>query len=385
MIFNDNRLENYVFNKLATPPNISHTGSLLMLDPLEMNNYFPFGMLKEGMFANSGEGYRYGFNSYEKDDEIKGLGNSIDFGARIYDPRLGRFKSLDPMGRIYPGRSHYLFAGNSPIAFIDKGGLLDGYFMAETQAEHLGSQSESTTLVLAAAAVQISQDAIDAPTYFLTSFDDTFGGVSVTGEGDGKAYRFSWESGFYLHRPYDLMDANLDEHFTFWSGCLEIISPLISRAASLGTRLSKDLINPSKWTSNALGDLGEFASQRIYGNFPKRRIVMSGNRARVIDHFDEATGLAIESKVGYKRWSDPRIQSQFNKDLELLENAKVKEVVWVFYRSPKTGKVGADPKLLEMFDQAQKANFNIRTEVHKLPDEAFDDVVNRHPKLIDGD
>lgn len=29
--------------------------------------------------------YRYGFNGYEKDDEIKGSGNSYDMGARLYD------------------------------------------------------------------------------------------------------------------------------------------------------------------------------------------------------------------------------------------------------------------------------------------------------------
>jgi len=32
-------------------------------------------------------GYRYGFNGHEKDDEIKGSGNSLNFGARILDPR----------------------------------------------------------------------------------------------------------------------------------------------------------------------------------------------------------------------------------------------------------------------------------------------------------
>ena len=45
-----------------------------MLDPIEMNNYFPFGMLKEGMFAKSGDGYRYGFNGMERDNETKGYG-----------------------------------------------------------------------------------------------------------------------------------------------------------------------------------------------------------------------------------------------------------------------------------------------------------------------
>ena len=79
-------------------------------------------MLKEGMFAKSGEGYRYGFNSYEKDDEIKGLGNSIDFGARIYDPRLGRFKSLDPLKRNFPSQTPYRHGNNNPIYLIDQDG-----------------------------------------------------------------------------------------------------------------------------------------------------------------------------------------------------------------------------------------------------------------------
>ncbi|MFC2131101.1 hypothetical protein ACFLSQ_06670 [Bacteroidota bacterium] len=33
-----------------------------------------------GRYWQSGD-YRYGFNSMEKDDEIKGTGNSLDFGA----------------------------------------------------------------------------------------------------------------------------------------------------------------------------------------------------------------------------------------------------------------------------------------------------------------
>lgn len=44
----------------------------------------------------SDEGYRYGFQGQEKDDEIKGEGNSYDFGARMYDPRVGRCLSYDP-------------------------------------------------------------------------------------------------------------------------------------------------------------------------------------------------------------------------------------------------------------------------------------------------
>jgi hypothetical protein len=34
--------------------------------------------------------YCFGFNGMEQDNEVQGQGNAYDFGARIYDSRLGR-------------------------------------------------------------------------------------------------------------------------------------------------------------------------------------------------------------------------------------------------------------------------------------------------------
>ena len=66
--------------------------------------------------------YSYGFNGMRKDHELKGDDNSYDFGARMYDPRIGKFFSKDPKTRNYPWQSPYLFAGNSPIINIDVNG-----------------------------------------------------------------------------------------------------------------------------------------------------------------------------------------------------------------------------------------------------------------------
>ncbi|HSH65089.1 MAG TPA: RHS repeat-associated core domain-containing protein, partial [Bacteroidia bacterium] len=83
-------------------------------------DYYAFGAQMPGRGKNGS--YRYGFNGKEKDDELKGGGNSYDFGARIYDPRLGRWLSTDPLQKKYPGESPYSFAGNSPIVLLDNDG-----------------------------------------------------------------------------------------------------------------------------------------------------------------------------------------------------------------------------------------------------------------------
>lgn len=73
--------------------------------------------------------YRFGFNGKESDDEIKGLKNSLNFDARIYDPRLGRFLSIDPDEQKYPYASPYLYASNCPIRLIDVNGKGPGDVM----------------------------------------------------------------------------------------------------------------------------------------------------------------------------------------------------------------------------------------------------------------
>jgi len=65
------------------------------------------------------EAHSYGFNGQEKDDETFGAGNEYDYGARIYDPRLGRFLSLDAHYAKYPAISPYVSALNSPLLFKD--------------------------------------------------------------------------------------------------------------------------------------------------------------------------------------------------------------------------------------------------------------------------
>lgn len=84
-------------------------------------DYSPFGVMLDGR-TQENEFVRSGFNGMERDDEMKGMGNSYDFGARIFDPRLGRWLTRDPHYRNYPDISPYTFVNNMPIWSIDPDG-----------------------------------------------------------------------------------------------------------------------------------------------------------------------------------------------------------------------------------------------------------------------
>jgi len=123
-------LSNHLGNVLATitDKRLQHTTDntnidYYLADVSTAQDYYPFGMLMPGRQYSFFNVYRYGFNGKENDNEVKGIGEQQDYGVRIYDPRVGRFESVDPITREVPGLTSYQFGGNSPIAYIDLDGL----------------------------------------------------------------------------------------------------------------------------------------------------------------------------------------------------------------------------------------------------------------------
>ena len=106
-------------------------------DVVSYSDYYPFGMQMPGRNGNSSE-YDYGFNGMLKDDEIKGEGNSYDFGARLYDPRVGRWLSRDAHERDYAHLTPYNFVNGMVINAIDPDGNDIIILGASTGAEGLG-------------------------------------------------------------------------------------------------------------------------------------------------------------------------------------------------------------------------------------------------------
>jgi RHS repeat-associated protein len=92
-------------------------------DVLSATDYYAFGTAIPGRTYISSTSYYHGFNRKEKDDEVKGRGDCYDFGARIYDPRLAVFLSIDPRTRELPWQSPYIFADDKPIRYVDIDGM----------------------------------------------------------------------------------------------------------------------------------------------------------------------------------------------------------------------------------------------------------------------
>jgi RHS repeat-associated protein len=91
-------------------------------DIITANDYYPGGMIMPGRKYTAGSKYRYGFGGKEKDNEDYGEGNAYDYGARIYNPRLVRWLSVDPLQQKYTDLSPYQYCANSPIAAKDPDG-----------------------------------------------------------------------------------------------------------------------------------------------------------------------------------------------------------------------------------------------------------------------
>ncbi|NQY11216.1 MAG: hypothetical protein HRT71_17095 [Flavobacteriales bacterium] len=85
--------------------------------------HFFFAVAYPRHFQNRVDSYRYGFNGMEKDDEVKGNGNSYTTQFRQYDPRIGRWMSVDALTDKFPELSPYQFADNTPLWATDIDGL----------------------------------------------------------------------------------------------------------------------------------------------------------------------------------------------------------------------------------------------------------------------
>ena len=131
---------------------------------LEENHYYPFG-LKHSYnddlleFAHDENGsiyavlkpvernkYQYKYNVKEYQDEL-GL-NFYDYGARNYDPAIGRWMNIDPLAEKYFGATPYNYVLNNPVNAIDPDGM-DRYLINDAGETILALKEKGDDILFA--------------------------------------------------------------------------------------------------------------------------------------------------------------------------------------------------------------------------------------------
>ncbi|SUB77359.1 RHS repeat-associated core domain [Porphyromonas macacae] len=90
----------------------------------QVNHYYPFGGLFGAGLQSSSQPYRYNGKELER---FEGL-ELYDYGARHYDPALGRWTTVDPSAEKYYAISPYAYCANNPVNMIDSDGR-DSYLL----------------------------------------------------------------------------------------------------------------------------------------------------------------------------------------------------------------------------------------------------------------
>jgi len=111
----------------------------VFLKTSKQNHYYPYGLKHSNYNAieyaykenelgtyvvldpTQRSDYRYKYNGKEWQDEL-GL-NFYDYGARNYDPAIGRWMNVDPLAETSRRFSPYAYCLNNPVYFIDPDGM----------------------------------------------------------------------------------------------------------------------------------------------------------------------------------------------------------------------------------------------------------------------
>jgi len=205
-------LSNHLGNVMAViSDNRVQNGSVYEPVVVNANDYYAFGSQMPGRSFNLDGSYRYGFNGKENDNEVKGEGNQQDYGTRIYDPRIGKFLSVDPITAKFPELTPYQFASNRPIDGVDQDGLewafnayANGVASRREAAIKKGDYKEAEKIVNSANAASMTAimalDAIYtkgrltqliAGSQFFSAFDHN---QAKTGEGRAAQNKESWNN-----------------------------------------------------------------------------------------------------------------------------------------------------------------------------------------------
>jgi RHS repeat-associated protein len=146
----------------------------------QINDYYAFGKIS---WSSGSSGNKYLYNGKELQDELDL--DWYDYGARFYDPQIGRWHVNDPLAELYTNVTPYCYVSNNPIVMVDQTGMSpDNYGVDKTGKTELIEKTSDNYDVLYIAKSDENGEAIkDSEGKMIPTDQNSDGNIT---EADGK-------------------------------------------------------------------------------------------------------------------------------------------------------------------------------------------------------
>ena len=142
--------------------------------------HYPFWLTKSwiswkaaGSMTNK---YKFGGKELSSNDFSDGSGlESYDFGARNYDPEIGRWHTVDPLAHQFPKMSPYAAMNDNPIKFTDPTGTAPESIHIDPKGNVLLNKDDGDNTAYVHAAAITTKDVEKA----YTTSDHSAGGINA--------------------------------------------------------------------------------------------------------------------------------------------------------------------------------------------------------------
>ncbi len=232
-----------------------------------------------------GRKHHYGYNGKEENSELEL--DWYDFGARNYDPSLGRWMNLDPLANAMRRHSPYNYAFDNPIYYVDPDGMMPMGLDNDQDDNNFDFNHESNDL---------TSTVVDNTGKIIDHRDDGDPGIYLNERGGDNLIGYETEGRQYniggnVYGDEIFDDSNLPAGFIVnippeWRNNMTILEV--------------------PWYIDGSGGLGaaKWSNIKLFGYFARLKVLLNGGTAKItvqiLANVDKTSGLIKILRVAEK-------------------------------------------------------------------------------------